>query len=670
MDADRIVAALAGKTTTPDAEYSSGPGFAINAESTGAGVPGAEYAIGPGFPAGFVGGQPLVTSRKSSPEQGFNANILAGLKTAGPQLFEALLQGMPPGMMDPTGEIAGQQNIASQQRVQQQNAANKDLLDTWGGAIGNIAPQIALTAPVRGPAAAIGALQSLLTPNEPGETGLLRAGAYAVGGKLGEKLGQTLGTVGKWGWNKLAEGTPALEQLPTDIAQRWQAITDVGAKPALANVTGRPQDWYDLEELGKNAGKAKDQFVQRVQDNAAALRNYFSGLGKGTGETAYSAAQILREAAEGWSTGSQKEVSNLYQVARDTTGAGVAVPMQPIADELGKVAQDFGDLSNIPSGVTSALNKYGLMGGNQTMLLTVQDAEQLRKVIGNNIDWSHKPSALVGVRLQNSVDEATGQLADTVGGDAAQAFQDARGAARDRFAQLKPSIMTKLVATDEMSPNFIRNSIINGKPGEIADTRATISKNSPQAWDAVHDSVLDYIKAKSVDSNGNIIGSRLGNVLDTIGPERLDAMFPPDTVAGLNTARTAAEALTTVPNKSGINFSGSGNRMLNAFKSPESMRTMGAVLGNEMLPGVGGILLGGAAGSAGAGAINWNTGRQMRRLLTPEPSAVAKMFAPPVAPTTLGELASGASARLGAAGLPIASPAALNAFLSMGQSQQ
>lgn len=481
--------------------------------------------------------------------------------------------------------------------------------------------QLAATAPaiaIPGGPAVQGGVLGLLQPVGADQGWPTRIKNTAIGFSVGGILG------------KVASNLPALSQeaqpsLTPEMLARQSDIEAVGAQPTLAQVTRNPADWTAATELGKKAGPTQAAFTGRMAQNNQAMQDYLTGIKSGPGGTSYEAAEAVSKAVKDWAAGSQKDVSQLYAIARGSAGANASVPMQPIADQLGKVAEDFGP-ENIGSAVTNRLQQYGLLGGTQTRLLTVQDAEGLRRFIGNNINWQNPAQAKALASIQNSIDEATGGLGGQFGGETATAFQAARAAARQRFAQMEPALVGRTLNATEMSPEFVRNTLMTGKPGDITQLRNIVAQQSPDAWASAHDSVIDTLLQRSTKQTG-FSGDAFGKALDAMGPERLQAIFSPQEVAQLETLRRASQAMTTVPQGASVNVSNTASALGNMLQKMKLGPILGTAAGaaaehafGSMLPVPGAGMLGGyLIGQAGEHLGERLAARQMNRMLSPVP---------------------------------------------------
>jgi hypothetical protein len=491
------------------------------------------------------------------------------------------------------------------------------------GNAGMLAPTMLMPGGAIAGSALQGAASGLLTPTQDASLGST-LGNVASGAALGGAMGRFGGALGGAG-----AGTSA--QLPADMAARIEALRSAGiTNPPLPAITRSPQDWYNFAELGKQEGPAKDAYIAANQGYTNTLGSFIPGMNTAPAATGYANAEAARTAVQGFSAASQQQVGAMYDAARDAVGANAPVPLQPVADQLGKTIENFG-AENIPSAVVTRAKEYGMWpgAGDQTRSFNVTDAEQFRKFLGNNLGPYGSPQFAAVRQLQGSVDEAVDTLAGTAQGDAGAAYQAARAAARQRFATLKPTPIATLANTPEANPNFFQNLYLNGKPGEIGSLYSLLQNTSPDAAEGMRGSLLDYLQgAATQNANGAFSGAALGKALDRVGDDRAGAVLGTQGVGQLRNLQTAATALGTPPNLSGVNTSNTGSTLGNMLQNLHVGPMIGAGLGG-LLGHVTGMpaapeMIGAALGSASEKLASKAAGRRMQAFLNPDLDAIAR----------------------------------------------
>jgi hypothetical protein len=137
---------------------------------------------------------------------------------------------------------------------------------------------------------------------------------------------------------------------------------------------------------------------------------------------------------------------------------------------LGEVIDEVGS-ENIPGAVATRLKEFGLMEGKQTKLLTLREAEKLRKLIGNNMPGQKTPTDAALAPLRSAIDEAVDSMASTgtAGAEAVQALEAARGAARQRFQKIEsiPALSDMLQKKQIPPEDFVETYVIRGSNDEV-----------------------------------------------------------------------------------------------------------------------------------------------------------------------------------------------------------
>ena len=445
---------------------------------------------------------------------------------------------------------------------------------------------------------------------------------------LGAGLGATVGRFFQ------VPKVPAAPSFDADMLARQAAIRSLGIDNApLPAVTGRPQDWYDYAELGKQSGPAKDAYVAANQGYNDVLNGVLPGMRSGPPVTPYVNAEAARQGVAAYRAESQKAVGAMYDAAKQAFGANADVPLQPVADQLGKTIEDFGT-DNVPGAVIARAKEYGMLpGGNQTRVFNVTNAEQFRQFLGNNLGpYGSKQYAAVR-QLQGAVDEALDGVAANAppgaSNDAVSAYQTARAAAKQRFQALSPAPIKALANATEANPSFFPSLFNNGKPGEIGSLYGLLGDNDPAAAAAMRDAMLDHLNAAATQrAGGGFSGAAFAKALDRVGPDRLSSVLSPDDLGIVNNLRTAGLALTSPPPLTGINTSNTATAVSNILQKLHPATLAGTALGGiaghltglPMVPEMVGAALGAAAERRGAAAA----GARMRAFINPSNADFAR----------------------------------------------
>lgn len=343
-----------------------------------------------------------------------------------------------------------------------------------------------------------------------------------------------------------------------------------GAKPTQAMVTRAPKDWQTEKNLRGVTGVG-EPLAERDAANAKAMVDYLQKLRQSTGgkaTTAYEAGEAPIKALQAADAAAKKTTDDLYAAFRAHGAQDAEVPAQRIADSLGKVMDEIG-VENIPAPVMSRLKEFGLLGGTQTKVLTVNEADKLSKLIGNNNPGRGTPGARALQPIKNSLDEALLDIpTDKLG--AVEALMRARASHAERMTAQKAGAGVTAAIEDVAPDKFVQRFVINGPARDLKALKAELLK-SPDGSQAIQDMkghVLDSIllrasNSSSIDdlafkaSNNNLqfSGSVFGKALDGIPPEKLHILFTPDEIGALRALQKASKLMTSEVPFSDVNYS-------------------------------------------------------------------------------------------------------------------
>lgn len=344
-----------------------------------------------------------------------------------------------------------------------------------------------------------------------------------------------------------------------------------GAGPTRGQVFREdPSQWTFERNNQKLPGEISAPLTQRFQaqiQRLQALAEEAKARAGGQAPNAYQAGASAKSALQQKLNDSQSAVSDLYKVWRESGAGGTEVKAQPIADTLGRLIDDFGE-SNIHGDVRKRLADFGMMGGTQTKLLTIDEAEKLRKLIGNNIDPRVPAQQKAMLELRSAVDQAV------MGTNTPEIpmLQAARRAAADRFGMRDSSAAIVSASKDDAPDRFFNKYVLNGNIEDLRGLKnaltTTVMGDKPtsgivgyepggsQAWRDLKSQVIDFASQKAQSAGeGSFSGKAFRKALNEIGDERLKVIFEPAELADLRKLDRVAYNLTAEPNLAAVNHS-------------------------------------------------------------------------------------------------------------------
>ena len=175
------------------------------------------------------------------------------------------------------------------------------------------------------------------------------------------------------------------------------------------------------------------------------------------------------------------------------------------------------------------------------------------------------------------------------GAAAREAFDQARRAARDRFATIEATPSLKAALDNEAPDSFVRSFILNADVRDVQSLRQVL-QNSPEALAQARAQIADHLKRAAFGANASgdkaFTADRYLNTLRALGNEKLKVFFTPAEILRLNLAGKVASDINSIPagGKYGTNTSGTGAAVMNLLsnlsgRSLESIPVLGPVVG-------------------------------------------------------------------------------------------
>lgn len=154
------------------------------------------------------------------------------------------------------------------------------------------------------------------------------------------------------------------------------------------------------------------------------------------------------------------------------------------------------------------------------------------------------------------------------GAAARQAFDEARRAARSRFATIEQTPSLK-AALDEAAPDkFVQQFILNADVRDVEAMRHVL-ENSPEAMSQARAQVADHLKRAAFGENPSadkaFTADRYLKTLRAMGRQKLEVFFTPAELVRLNLAGKVASDINSIPAgaRYGTNTSGTGAAVMN-----------------------------------------------------------------------------------------------------------
>lgn len=374
---------------------------------------------------------------------------------------------------------------------------------------------------------------------------------------------------------------------------RKAALGNVGLTGTRAQVTGRAQDWQKERELAKlqDVGDPlRDKFVA----DHDALKTLMDDAASATGGRAFDrndAMQATFDALRKNDDLRNTEIRGLYDAARNATGNELQLNAPRFVNDVSNELERNGLGTFLKSDVRGILG--GLFDGKAP--LTIAKKEELVKVLNaglaNTTDGSRRQALqIVRDKLENEVTQTLDEFDQAVlgqGGDAIQAWQAARNAARERFGLIDRTPAIKAALDDAAPDRAFEKIVLNANERDLLALAKEL-ENQPEALNGVRQQTVQWIAEQATRANnGAFSPAAMNNALRKLGDRRLNALFSPEEVAKIKNINEAARYLMTQPPESAVNNSNSGAALANHL-----MASVGSLV--QATPFVGNLMRGSA----------------------------------------------------------------------------
>lgn len=394
--------------------------------------------------------------------------------------------------------------------------------------------------------------------------------------------------------NAAVEAFKKGEKLDAAALFRKGEFEKLGIKPLQSQLTRDPNAFAQE----RNLRGISPEIQGRLQEQNIALQKLFGQPAAGAKE-AYQAGEQMIPSLKSMDDSMRKNISALYTQARESAGKDLEIPMQGLAQDFADTLDDFGD--KVPSGVVNQFKKYGLLGGQQTKLFTIEESDRLLKVI--NANQSNDPA--VNAALANLRDAVKKSVlaVDATGGP----FAPAVAAARDRFKTLEkiPGLEAAANGTID-SEKFVNKYVLKGGVDDVKELAKALRNNAPDAFAQAKAQMADDIKraafGENVAGDAAIRPEMLAKKLRELGTDKMSAFFSPEEIERYQTAMRVASYIEKHPNAAPVNTS---NTLVAQLMQGPIGKTLNSIPG-------GGVAVASAKAAAGAVQKQMAVGKAMK----------------------------------------------------------
>lgn len=326
--------------------------------------------------------------------------------------------------------------------------------------------------------------------------------------------------------------------------------------PTIGQVTRNPGQY--AQEQNWRGTPSGQPLLRRFNNQNQALAQALDATAA-SGGTEYQAGKTIISALKDFDTSLRTKVTAAYQQARASAGKDMDVPLQGVAQDYAAVLHNYGDA--VPSGVRNNFDSLGLTSGTQKKVFTIEDAENLLKVINRN--QSNDPATANALKeLTQSVKKAV-LSADDQGG----VFAGARKLAAERFDLWDKVPALKAAVNDSVpADNFAKRFVINGNVDDLSGLVSSL-KGNDGALGAVRGQIGSRLREAAFGQNlaGDkaFAPERYAQALNKqLGQDLLSKVYSPEQIDSLNTIGRVGSYINSEPAFSPVNRSNTGSALI------------------------------------------------------------------------------------------------------------
>lgn len=400
------------------------------------------------------------------------------------------------------------------------------------------------------------------------------------------------------------------KQIDASAAVRKSLLDREGFTGTNAQVNKNAQNWTVERQAAKNAPDLNETHIGQNKQLDSKWESVIDETGaRSTDKNSMmeSTFQTLKQGDEA----RQADIGAKYSAAREMGGNDAQLNHMRFIDQSSRELEEQG-LGSFLKGDIRGVFKG--MFDNPDFKLTHGKSEEIVKILNARLktttDGNERAAlAIVRKNLDNevgrSIDELGGALpnGDINGGlaGAQGAWQEARGAARDRFQDLDSNPILK-AALDDVAPDKSFNKfIINGNERDIIKLVDNLKK-TPEGKQNLADlqgaTIRHFVdKARRAD-NGALSTAQLNRAIKDFEPQRMKALFSPEQIARINDIQQVGDVLMQRPQGEFINDSNTATTLINQLLGIANIAGRVPVLGNV---GIGAAKAVGDLAQSGAG---------------------------------------------------------------------
>lgn len=362
-------------------------------------------------------------------------------------------------------------------------------------------------------------------------------------------------------------------------AAEAESVLGPQAGLTVGQATRNPQQFAREMNLRGVEG-AGDALSQRFSAQNNALINALNQRGASAAPGEFQTGNRLLEGLRQYDTGRQAQITGLYNQARALNAGEIPLDHRAFADTALEALDQQMKSGFLPPQIERIVN--GISRGE--IPLNVSTSEQIKSTLAeasraaNRAGDGNTVRALSIVRdaLENTMPPGEVRFGgnqvvpfgaelppSSLGAEAIGAFNNARSAARARFAELESNPALRAAVDGAEPDKFFQSRVLNAPVREVRALLDTV----PEQAAAVRQQVVDYLKRQALSGASDEVGkfsqSGYNRALAKLGNEKLAEIFSPQEVAQLRSIGNVASYIQSQPAGAAVNNSNTASAVMN-----------------------------------------------------------------------------------------------------------
>ena len=488
---------------------------------------------------------------------GLDVGRFTGTVTTGAALGPARAAPTLAGRMFQGGTLGASLGAVSPVDPDANFALTKGVQVGGGALVGALAPPL-----VEGLVRAAGATVNAMTRTAKGLW--QRLSGEALRGNVETRLSREIGAQGlKWSdvpqdvrerlIGEVQKGIRVGGSIDDESTRRLADFVRLKIEPTRGQVSRDPLQFAREVNLGKL--EPGQPLAQRFTEQNRQLIGTVDDLRTQTGASGadpYAAGQLVITDLQARDAARKGAVTAAYTQARAAAGKDFELPLQGLAQDVAVVERNFGKANPAVRWARGYFADLGILGGKQTKVFSVQDAEQ----------------ALQQINRMRGVDAATNSALDDISAaikkavlsadDQGGVFAGPGALAAQRFTALERSpALSRAVEQSGAPEKFVEQNFIRASIDDVANN---LRQMSPQTRSEVRGAVLGWVRRQSVvgvEDAAKFTQAGYNRALESIGQRKLELIFAGDRGAldQLKALGRVGAYVQSPPVASGVNYS-------------------------------------------------------------------------------------------------------------------